>query len=468
MYKAGVPRLDVPPPEPSESTVFIETYGCQMNVADSELIAGVLAARGYRTVASPSDADVVLLNTCAIREHAEERVAQRVRQLISDRKRSSRRVRVGLAGCMAQHHRERLLDTIPGLDFVVGPDSYRRLADLLEADAPAADVRLDRAETYDDIIPVRAGGVRAWLTIMRGCDRFCTFCVVPYVRGRERSLPHAVLVDEVKRIATAGYREIVLLGQTVNAYDDGAVDFGGLLHRIAEVSGIERVRFTSPHPADMKESAITAMRECSKVSPHLHLPLQSGSDRILEAMDRGHTVAEYLRLVERLRAGIPDLALSTDIIVGYPGEADEDFEATSKLMENVGYDHAYLFKYSPREGTRAHRLEETVDDEEKGRRLARLITEQEARAAAINRRTIGRTTEVLVEFYAKRQTGWLTGKNPQFKTVAFEPRGAAIGDTVRVLIEAAGSHTLTGRQVYDALPDLTSTRRPSDETRESA
>jgi tRNA-2-methylthio-N6-dimethylallyladenosine synthase len=442
--------------ERASTAVFIETYGCQMNLADSELISGVLAARGYRAVASPDQADVILLNTCAIREHAEERVAQRVRQLISARARAARRVRVGLAGCMAQHHRERLLETIPGLDFVVGPDSYRRLPDLLEADAPAADVRLDRQETYEDVASLRAEGVRAWLTIMRGCDRFCTFCVVPYVRGRERSLPAEVLVEETRRMAAGGYREIVLLGQTVNAYHDGRTDFGGLLHLLAEIDGIERIRFTSPHPADMTESSIAAMRDCAKVSPYLHLPLQSGSDRILTAMDRGHTIAEYLGLVEKLRSAIPDLALSTDIIVGYPGEAEEDFEATSAVMETVAYDHAFLFKYSRRDGTRAYRLAETVSDGAKSRRLERLIAEQQLRATAINRLAVGRTTEVLVESCAKRQPGWLAGKNPQFKTVVFEPQAAQFGDLVTVLVEAAGSHTLTGRQIDSSAPEIRS------------
>jgi tRNA-2-methylthio-N6-dimethylallyladenosine synthase len=430
-----------------ERTVFIETYGCQMNVADSELIAGVLAARGYRAVASPELADVILLNTCAIREHAETRVAQRVRQLISERRRADRRVRIGLAGCMAQHHRDRLLEVVPGLDFIVGPDAYRRLPDLLESESPVADVRLDRAEVYDDVAPARARGVRAWLTIMRGCNRFCTFCIVPYVRGRERSLPAPVLVEEARRIAADGYKEVVLLGQTVNAYRDGDTDFGALLRMLADVPGIERIRFTSPHPADMADSAISAMADCPQVCPYLHLPLQSGSDRMLREMDRGHTVAEYLGLVDRLRRTIPDLALSTDIIVGYPGETDADFEETSRVMGSVGYDHAFLFKYSRREGTRAYRLEETVSEAEKTRRLERLIAEQQDRSARINRTLVGRTTAVLVEAPARRQPDWLSGKNPQFKTVVFAPQSARPGDVVDVEIESASSHTLKGHQL---------------------
>jgi tRNA-2-methylthio-N6-dimethylallyladenosine synthase len=432
---------------PPGRAVFIETYGCQMNAADSELIAGVLSSRGFLAVGSPDDADVILLNTCAIREHAEERVAQRVRQLISDRRRGERRVRIGLAGCMAQHHRDRLLDTIPGLDFVVGPDGYRRLPDLIDAESPVAEVRLDRTETYDDIAPSRVQGVRAWLTIMRGCDRFCTFCVVPFVRGRERSLPTGVLLDEANRIARDGYKEVVLLGQTVNAYHHDRHDFASLLRLLSDVPGIERIRFTSPHPADMTAATIETMRACPKIAPYLHLPLQSGSDRMLAAMDRGHDVTRYLDLVDRLRSAIPGLALSTDIIVGYPGETDVDFAATRRVMQKVGYDHAFLFKYSPREGTRSYRVPETVTEEEKQQRLATLIADQEERAARINRALVGQVTEVLVESRAKRQPGWLAGKNPQFKTVVFEPTDARMGDLVDVRIEAAGSHTLRGRQI---------------------
>ena len=432
--------------ETASGDVYIETYGCQMNVADSELIAGVLKQGGYTTVNQPEDADVILLNTCAIREHAEQRVAQRVRQLISLR-RDTRRVRIGLAGCMAQHHREQLLNTIPGLDFVVGPDGYRRLPSLLLSERETADVRLDRKETYEDIVPLRGEGVRAWLTIMRGCNRFCTFCVVPYVRGRERSLAPEVLKNELEDIAKQGYREVILLGQTVNAYRHGNVDFGDLLRIASDVDGIERVRYTSPHPADFDDSSISAMRDSDKVCPYIHLPLQSGSNSMLQAMDRGHTIDEYHRLVDKLRDAIPDLALSTDIIVGYPGETHDDFEATSKIMERVGFDHAFLFKYSRREATKAFDLEETVGEDEKGERLTRLINEQEERARRINQDAIGNVTRVLIESPAKRQKGWLAGKNEQFKTVVFEPVDATVGELVDVEIESAGPHTLLGREI---------------------
>ncbi len=326
----------------SQPRVFIETYGCQMNVADSELIGGVLRGAGYAAAAHPEDADVILLNTCAIREHAEERVLRRLADLARF-KHARPELRLGLLGCMAQHNRAALAEKAPWLDLVAGPDSYRRLPELLgrvrfDPEQQAAkqqvariDVRLDRAETYADIAPSHEGGVRAYVTAMRGCDRFCAFCVVPYVRGRERSVPPEAILADIRGLAARGVREIVLLGQTVNAYRFGDTDFGRLLHLVAKVDGVERIRFTSPHPSDMSDSVIEAMATEPKVQPSLHLPVQSGSDRILAAMERGYTVDEYLRLVERMRAAIPGIALSTDIIVGFHGEEDADFRATLEL-----------------------------------------------------------------------------------------------------------------------------------------
>ncbi|MFI5396752.1 MAG: tRNA (N6-isopentenyl adenosine(37)-C2)-methylthiotransferase MiaB [Candidatus Binatia bacterium] len=425
--------------------MYIETYGCQMNLADTELLFGHLGQHGYQRTASATDADVILLNTCAIREHAEERVLGRLGELVRHKARRPD-VLLGVAGCMAQHVRDRLQAEIPFVDFVVGPDAYRRLPELLggAADDPLVDVRLDRAETYADIVPQRDGGVRAWVTIMRGCDKFCTFCIVPYVRGRERSLPAEAIVDQVRQLAGAGYREIVFLGQTVNAYRDGAVDFADLLRRTNAIAGIERIRFTSPHPSDMTEAVIDAMASCHKVCPQLHLPVQSGSDRILANMERGHTVAEYLNLVQRLRRAIPGIALTTDVIVGFPGEEEADFLATCALMREVGYDSAFMFKYSARGGTKAFKWPETVSGEEKGRRLQTIIALQEERSAAINRTLIGSTTEVLVEGPARRRDGWQAGKSPQFKTVVFPADGTKVGDLAQVRVTAATAHTLIG------------------------
>jgi tRNA-2-methylthio-N6-dimethylallyladenosine synthase len=286
--------------------------------------------------------------------------------------------------------------------------------------------------------------VRAWVTIMRGCDKFCTFCIVPYVRGRERSLPAEAILAQVRQLAADGYREVVYLGQTVNAYRDGDTDFAALLQRTSAIDGIARIRFTSPHPSDMTERAIEAMATCDKVCPQLHLPVQSGSDRVLERMERGYTAAEYLALVERLRAAIPDIALTTDIIVGFPGEDEADVEATLGLMRTVGYDTAFMFKYSARAGTKAFKWPETVSDEEKGRRLQAVIALQEAQSARINGALVGRTTEVLVEGPARRHQGWLAGKTPQFKTAVFPGNGAHVGELVGVRITDSTAHTLLG------------------------
>ncbi|MGZ6212359.1 MAG: tRNA (N6-isopentenyl adenosine(37)-C2)-methylthiotransferase MiaB [Candidatus Binataceae bacterium] len=436
-YEAAAPR------------VFIETYGCQMNVADSELVGGVLRRAGDAAARGPEDADVILLNTCAIREHAEERVLRRLSELARF-KHARPELRLGLLGCMAQHNRAALVEKAPWLDLVAGPDSYRRLPELLgrarsdpARQAAKVDVRLDRCETYADIAPAHERGVRAYVTAMRGCDRFCAFCVVPYVRGRERSVPPEAILADIRGLAERGAREIVLLGQTVNAYRFGDVDFGRLLRLVAAVDGVERIRFTSPHPSDMSDSIVEAMATEPKVQPSLHLPVQSGSDRILTAMERGYTVGEYLKLVERVRAAIPAISLSTDIIVGFHGEEETDFRATLELMAAVRYDSAFSFKYSLRENTRAFRLGDTVGEQEKGRRLAAVIALQERVSAERNRALVGERFAVLVEGPARRGGGMLSGKTPQFKTAVF-PAADSIspGDTVTVRVESATGHTL--------------------------
>ncbi|MGE0823380.1 MAG: tRNA (N6-isopentenyl adenosine(37)-C2)-methylthiotransferase MiaB [Candidatus Binatia bacterium] len=428
--------------------VYIETYGCQMNLADTELLIGILKPHGYEPTKAADQADVILLNTCAIREHAEERVLGRLGELVHHKVRRPD-VRLGLTGCMAQHHRDRLFDKAPFLDLVLGPDAYRTLPSLLTQDDhndPLVAVRLDREETYADISPVRGEGVRAWVTVMRGCDKFCTFCIVPYVRGRERSVPFAALLTQVRELAAQGYKEVVYLGQTVNAYHSEEYDFADLLRQTAIIDGIERIRFTSPHPSDMSERVIDAMATCPKVAPYLHLPLQSASNRVLEKMERGYSVEQYAALVERLRATIPGLALSTDIIVGFPGEDEVDFRYTYDFMKAIRYDSAFMFKYSAREGTKAYKWEETVSEAEKGRRLQEVIALQEQISGEINHQTIGHTVDVLVEGPAKRQKDWLAGKNGQFKTVVFpstekrEQEGALLS----VYVTSATAHTLIG------------------------
>jgi tRNA-2-methylthio-N6-dimethylallyladenosine synthase len=426
-------------------TVYIETYGCQMNVADTELILGHLSTHGYRRAEAPEHADVILLNTCAIREHAEARVLGRLGELARHKRRRPE-VRLGVTGCMAQHLRARLHERAPWVDLLVGPDGYRHLPELLRAPPegdPHLALRLDADETYADLPVARDGGVRAWITAMRGCDRFCTFCIVPYVRGRERSVPGPALLAEVERLAAGDVREVVYLGQTVNAYHDGSWDFAELLRRTAAVPGILRIRFTSPHPSETSARLIDVMADCPAVAPQLHLPVQAGSDRVLARMGRDYTVARYEDLVARLRERVPGLALSTDVIVGFPGEDEADFAATETLMTRVRYDSAFLFRYSPREGTRAFRWEDDVPEVEKARRLERLIALQESISAEINRRLIGSSVAVLVEGPARRPDGWMMGKTPQMKTVVF-PGPATVGNLVPVRVETATSHTLTG------------------------
>jgi tRNA-2-methylthio-N6-dimethylallyladenosine synthase len=427
-------------------SVYVESYGCQMNLADTELMLGHLVRSGYKCTNDPAAADVILVNTCAIREHAEERIYGRLGSL-ARHKIERPHVRIGLTGCLAQHAREGLLDSVPCLDFIVGPDAYRRLPRLLEG-GPLVDVRLDRDETYADMAPQREAGVRAWITVMRGCDRFCAFCVVPYVRGRERSLPVDAVLEQVRSAAADGYREVVFLGQTVNAYRHGAVDFAALLRHANAVDGILRIRFTSPHPCDMTDSVIDAVAGCDKVCPQIHLPVQSGSTPVLARMERGYSADEYLRLVERLRTAVAELAISTDIMVGFPGESEKDFEATLDLMRAARHDHAFMFKYSRRDHTRAAKWEETVSEEEKGRRLQEVIRLQEQIAGEINAKLVGSEVEVLVEGPARRSEGRLVGKTPQFKTTVFPGNVAAVGSLVTVRVQDSTAHTLSGTACY--------------------
>ena len=437
--------------------VFLETYGCQMNVADSELMAGVLERAGMELVERAEDADAVILNTCAIREHAELRVLGRLGEF-ARLKRENPNLIVGVAGCMAQHLRARLLDQKRVLDLVVGPDGYRDLPELLRraASAPVAEIRLDRDETYVDLEPKREPGVRAWITAQRGCDKFCAYCVVPYTRGRERSLPLAALVGQVERAAAKGFREIVFLGQTVNSYHDGTYDFADLLRAAAAVPGVLRVRYTSPHPSDMSERVIAAMVECDKVMPHVHLPLQSGSDDVLMAMQRSYTLDQYQRVLDRIRERIPGVAVTTDIIVGFPGETEADFMATHDYMRRVRFDGAFLFKYSARPDTRAWKLAETVADAEKGRRLTALLEQQQQISGGIHDGYLGRAVEVLVEGRSVRggeRVPQMYGKSREFKTVVWADDRAEPGTLRRVKVVGTTPITLLGESLAVPRPE---------------
>jgi tRNA-2-methylthio-N6-dimethylallyladenosine synthase len=383
--------------------VYVETYGCQMNVADTELILGLLGGEGYAPVEQPEAADVILVNTCAVRDHAEQRVIGRLGEL--KRHKGPGRV-LGVIGCMAQRLGQRLLHEAPHVDLVIGPDGYRGLPALIAAartGSRLADVALRPWEHYEDVEPARpAAGPSAFVTVQRGCDYRCTFCVVPMTRGPERSRKLEDVVREVEGLAGRGVSEVTLLGQTVNSYHDGRFDFADLLRAVGRVPGIRRIRFTSPHPNDFSDRVIAAMAEVPAVCEHVHLPAQSGSSRILKRMLRRYTRQQYLDCVDRLRRAIPDLALTTDLIVGFPGETEADFRETESLVREVGFDDAYTFKYSPRAGTPAVKLPDRVPDTVAGERLERLIATVRDVARGKNLGLVGTTHEVLVEKPARR------------------------------------------------------------------
>jgi tRNA-2-methylthio-N6-dimethylallyladenosine synthase len=390
--------------------VYIETYGCQMNVSDSELMFGVLGREGYVRTDDPAEADVLLVNTCAVRDHAEQRVLGRIGEL----KRYKRPgggagggggTVLGVVGCMAQRLGPQLLASVPQVDLVIGPDGYRGLPELIARARDgerAAEVTFKSWEHYEDVPPARGDQVSAFVTVQRGCDYRCTFCIVPMTRGPERSRKLADVVGEVTRLAASGTTEVTLLGQTVNSYHDGDHDFADLLRAVGAIAGVRRVRFTSPYPTDFTPPVLLAMAETPAVCEHVHLPVQSGSSRTLKRMLRRYDRERYLEVVAALRAAVPGLALSTDIIVGFPGETEDDFKETLSLVEEVQYDDAYTFKYSVREGTPAVRIKDHVSEEVKTERIGRLISVVRRTAKQKNIGLIGTTHEVLVEGPAKR------------------------------------------------------------------
>ncbi len=387
--------------------VYIETYGCQMNVSDSELMFGVLGRAGYVRTEDPAEADVLLLNTCAVRDHAEQRVLGRMGELKRYKRpgRAGGGAVLGVVGCMAQRLGPKLLERVPQVDLVIGPDGYRGLPELIARARDGergAEVTFKSWEHYEDVPPVRDNATSAFVTVQRGCDYRCTFCIVPMTRGPERSRTLADVVSEVTRLAQVGTTEVTLLGQTVNSYHDGEHDFADLLRAVGVVAGIRRVRFTSPYPTDFTPRVLAAMAETPAVCEHVHLPVQSGSSRTLKRMLRRYDRDRYLEVVAGLRDAVPGIALSTDIIVGFPGETEEEFQETLALVEEVEYDDAYTFKYSVREGTPAVRIKDHVSEETKTERIGRLIALVRRIARQKNIGLVGTTHEVLVEGPAKR------------------------------------------------------------------
>ena len=453
LVKLRTPRGKIEPDTGTGRKVYLETYGCQMNVADSDMVRGLLGERGWSEAERAADADVVLINTCAVREKAEERVLARASELAALKKKRPGMV-LGITGCMAEHLKEKLLESAPYVDLVLGPDGYRRLPEIIEGlvegdGDPVVDVRLDRHETYEGLDTARGGdGVSGFVTIQRGCDKFCTFCVVPLTRGRERAVPPRDVLRQTRALAAAGYREVTLLGQTVSSYRHEEAGFAELLRAVATVEGIERIRFTSPYPADFGAEVVRAIAEEPKVCKHVHLPLQSGSDAVLARMRRGYDLEGYRKIAGDLRAAVPGIALTTDILVGFCGETEDDHQATLAAMRELRFDAAFSFAYSERSGTQAARkIADDVPEAVKGRRLAEVIGLQERLSAEANAAHVGRIERVLLHSAAKRSDDQLLGRTGGFKAVIVDRGGRAPGQIVDVRIDRATSATLFGKVV---------------------
>lgn len=433
----------------NKQKIYIETYGCQMNLADTEIVQGVLKKNGYEFTNDADQADVVLINTCAIREHAEERIYGRLGAFRAIKKHKPNLV-VGILGCMAERLRTKLIEEEKIVDLIVGPDEYRRVPELIDnalIGEKGIAVRLSRTETYDDIEPYREDGISAWIAVMRGCDKFCTFCVVPFTRGRERSRPLQSIVNEVKSLSERGFKEINLLGQNVNSYRDGEYDFADLLAAVAKVDPTMRVRFTTSHPQDFSDKLIYTIAEHENICNYIHLPVQSGSNRILRLMNRTYTVEHYLERIEKARQVIPGVSFSTDIIAGFPTETEEDHKMTLDVLREVRYDGAFMFKYSARERTKAYEMGDDVPDEVKTRRLNEIIELQQKISYEINQTLIGKSVEVLVEDYSKKSKEYFMGRTDTNKIVILPKEGLNIGDYCLATITRANSATLFADKV---------------------
>lgn len=431
----------------NKSNVYIETYGCQMNLADTEIVQGVLSNKGYELTNNIEKADVVLLNTCSIRENAEQRIYGRLGN-IKTLKNDNPNMVIGILGCMAERLRDDLVKDKKIVDLVVGPDEYRRLPEFIDtafSGEKGIGVKLSKTETYDDLLPFRANddGLSAWISVMRGCDKFCTFCVVPFTRGRERSRSIDSVVNEVIELSKQGYKEVTLLGQNVNSYVDNGRDFADLLAAVSVVDKSIRVRFSTSHPQDFSDKLLYTISEHKNLCNYIHLPVQSGSNRILELMNRTYTIEHYLGIIEKARKIIPGVSFSTDIISGFPTETYDDHLATLEVMRNVRYDGAYMFKYSPREGTKAYKMNDDVDEITKSKRLTEIIDEQQKISYEINQELIGTETEILIEGFSKKSNDFLAGRTDTNKVVIIPNEdNITKADYVKVKINKATSGTL--------------------------
>ena len=431
----------------NKNKVYIETYGCQMNLADTEIVLRILQNNGYGVTNHAEEADIILVNTCSIRENAEQRIYGRLGNFktIKDQKPD---LIVGVLGCMAERLRKDLVEKKRIVDVIVGPDEYRRLPELIDVafnGDKGIGVKLSKTETYDDILPHREDGLQAWLSVMRGCDKFCTFCVVPFTRGRERSRSLDSVIEEVKQLSERGFKEVTLLGQNVNSYNNNQNDFADLLAACAQVDRSMRIRFTTSHPQDLSDKLLYTIAEYPNICNYIHLPVQSGSNRILELMNRTYTIEHYLNLIRKARKIIPGVSFSTDIIAGFPTETFEDHVLTLDVMREVRYDGAYMFKYSPREGTKAFRMADDVGEETKTKRLQEIINFQQQISFELNQELIGKVEVVLIEGFSKKSDKFLSGRTGSNKVVII-PLEISIkpSDYVKVKINRVTSATLFG------------------------
>ncbi len=429
---------------------YLETFGCQMNVADSEMIEGILQSKGYYPIKRMDIADIIFVNTCAIREHAEEKVHSRL-GVFSKIKNNKPNVIIGVLGCMAQHLKDDILDSKPYVDIILGPDSYRKLPKLLERNKVdkknIVDTQLSRYEVYNNFFPSRNEGINAWVSIMRGCDKFCTFCIVPFTRGRERSRSPNNIIDEVKKAVDEGFVEITLLGQNVNSYTYDNYSFDYLLKNIAEINGVQRLRYTSPHPQDMTDDVLYVMSHYDNICNAVHFPLQAGSNEVLNRMNRSYTKSHFIERAHRIRDVLPNCGLSTDIIVGFPGETNSQFEETLNVMNEVKFDSAFTFKYSPRLGTKAYEYSDQILEIDKQERLDKVIKLQKKHTIFRNKEMIGNIERVLVEKNSKRSINQWAGRTDSNKWVIFDKENANIKDLVNVSITNAKGISLHGHLV---------------------
>ena len=431
-----------------EKKFYIETLGCQMNVADSELIVAMLGREGLVRSNNPNNSDLIFINTCSIRERAEEKVHSQLGRWFKIKK-NNPKIIIGVLGCMAQNLKQEILENKPYVDIILGPDSYRKLPKIikrsLKDEQSIVDTKLSRYEVYEGLFPKRKEGLNAWISIMRGCDKFCTFCIVPFTRGRERSRSIDDIKKEAQNAVSNGFRELTLLGQNVNSFKDKENRFHDLLKIIAQIPGVDRIRYTSPHPEDMTDELLKIMQQYDNICNYIHLPLQAGSDRILRRMHRSYSKTDFLNLVKKIRKMLPNVGISTDIIVGFPGETEEDFLETIEVMKEVIFDSAFNFKYSPRIGTKAFEYEDQLSEKIKQKRLERVISLQKEHSIQRNQKLIGSVQNVLVEKQSKMSSEFWAGRTDSNKWVIFKKETAKVNDMVKVLITESKGISLKGK-----------------------